>query len=368
MAKVTLFVASMKGGGAERVIANLSQGFAQLHIPTEMLLVWKTGDYLRFIPPEVPVVSFEVRRLWQCHKPLMRYFREARPDAMLSTLTRCNFHALLAKRFAKGPTRLIVREANTPSVEEQVLGTYERTVLRIMKRFYRYADGIVAVSKGVADDLAKFARLPRERISVVYNPTLNADLYEMRDRAIEHPWLQPGEPPVVLGVGRLAPQKGFDVLLKAFAKAREQVQARLILLGEGPDRAALEQSAEQLGIRQEVDMPGFVQNPFAFMRRAGVFVLSSRFEGLPNTLIQAMGCECPVVSTNCPSGPEEVLDGGRYGALVPVDDTEAMAKAIVSVLAGSVPEVPDEWLNQFRLEYVVKHYLSVLGIAVPAGA
>lgn len=362
MAKVTLFVASMKGGGAERVIANLSQGFAQLHVPTEMLLVWKTGDYLRLIPPEVPVVSFEVRRLWQCHQPLVRYLRETRPDAMLSTLTRCNFHALLAKRFAKSPTRLVVREANTPSVEEQVLGIYERTVLRIMKRFYKHADGIVAVSKGVADDLAKFAKLPRERISVVYNPTINADLYEMRDQPADHSWLQLGEPPVVLGVGRLAPQKGFDVLLKAFAKVREQVQARLIILGEGPDRVELEQLAERLGIRQEVDMPGFVQNPFAYMRRAGVFVLSSRFEGLPNTLIQAMGCGCPVVSTNCPSGPEEVLDRGKYGRLVPVDDVEEMTKAMLSVLQGSVPEVPDEWLNQFRLEYVVKHYLDVLGI------
>jgi glycosyltransferase involved in cell wall biosynthesis len=367
MTKVTLFVASMKGGGAERVIANLSQGFAQLHIPTDMLLVWKTGDYLRFIPPEVPVISLEVRRLWQCHKPLVRYLRETRPDAMLSTLTRCNFHALLAKRFAKVPTRLVVREANTPSVEEQVLGFYERTVLRIMKRFYKHADRIVAVSKGVADDLARFARLPRERISVVYNPTINADLYAMRDQPVDHPWLQAGELPVVLGVGRLAPQKGFDVLLKAFAQAREQVQARLIILGEGPNRVELEQLAGQLGVGKEVDMPGFVQNPFAYMRRAGVFVLASRFEGLPNTLIQAMGCECPVVSTDCPSGPEEVLDGGRYGAIVPVDDVEAMAKAIVSVLQGDVPKVPDEWLNRFRLEYVVKYYLDVLGITPPLG-
>jgi len=195
---------------------------------------------------------------------------------------------------------------------------------------------------------------------VIYNPVVSPELYEKADAPLEHPWFRSNQPPVILGVGRHYPQKGFDTLLRAFARVRQETPARLVILGEGPERPNLERLASELGVAADVDMPGFDPNPFRYMKRAGVFVLSSRYEGLPNVLIQAMACGCPVVSTDCPNGPAEILDGGRYGALVPVDDVEAMARAIVRALLGQVAPAPADWLEQFRVEVVAEQYLRVM--------
>jgi glycosyltransferase involved in cell wall biosynthesis len=202
--------------------------------------------------------------------------------------------------------------------------------------------------------------IPIQKVHVIYNPVVSPELYEKADAPLEHPWFRSNQPPVILGVGRHRPQKGFDTLLRAFARVRQETPARLVILGEGPERPNLERLASELGVAADVDMPGFDPNPFRYMRRAGVFVLSSRYEGLPNVLIQALACGCPVVSTDCPSGPSEILDGGRYGALVPVDDVEAMAGAIVRALLGQVAPAPSAWLEQFRVEVVAEQYLRVM--------
>ncbi len=169
--------------------------------------------------------------------------------------------------------------------------------------------------------LARVLRIPKERIHVVYNPTITPDLYAQSLIPVEHPWFNADQPPVVLAVGRLEFEKGYDILLEAFAKVRSEVEARLVILGKGSLQEALRAHALRLGISEQVDMPGLDPNPYRYMRQARVFVLSSRYEGLPNVLIQALAaCGCPVVSTNCPSGPAEILDGGKYGKLVPVGD------------------------------------------------
>src|SRR5690606_12307266 len=168
-----------------------------------------------------------------------------------------------------------------------------------------------------ADELSKVLDLPRNRIRVVYNPVFTEMLLQKAKEPIDHPWLQPGQPPVILGVGRLAWEKDFPTLIKAFAKVKAQMNCRLIILGEGNLRKELEFLIESLGLEESVQLPGFVENPFAWMSRASLFVLSSVSEGLPNALIQAMACGTPVVSTNCPSGPNEIMEGGKWGALVP---------------------------------------------------
>jgi glycosyltransferase involved in cell wall biosynthesis len=236
----------------------------------------------------------------------------------------------------------------------------DRLFERLVKFWYPRADWVVAVSRGVQRDLLRYTRVSPERVALIYNPTYTHRLLELREQPVEHPWFAPGEPPVVLGVGRFYPQKDFATLLRAFAKVRANRLVRLVILGEGPLRSELEALAHQLGITEHVSMPGFVENPFAYMRRAAVFVLPSQYEGLPNVLIQAMACGCPVVSTNCPSGPEDILDNGKYGHLVPVGDAEAMARAILRVLDGDVPHVPEEWLLQFHEEHVAQKYLALL--------
>jgi glycosyltransferase involved in cell wall biosynthesis len=208
-----------------------------------------------------------------------------------------------------------------------------------MRRVYVEADAIVAVSNGVADDLATYIDIPRELITTVYNPMVHPDLQVKAREPLEHPWFAPGAPPVVLSVGRPGRQKDFPTLLRAFARIRAQRPARLMILGEVSNsgksmerRAKLMTLAAELGVADDIVLHGFVQNPFAYMVRASVLVLSSLYEGFANVLVEALACGCPVVSTDCPSGPAEILDNGRFGLLVPVGDDAAMAKAICTAL------------------------------------
>jgi glycosyltransferase involved in cell wall biosynthesis len=226
--------------------------------------------------------------------------------------------------------------------------------------FYPWADAIVAVSKGVADDLAGAARLPRDRIKVIYNPVVTEVLFRKAEEPLEHPWFLPGCPPVILGVGRLTAAKDFPTLTRAFARVRESQSARLLILGEGKERDSLEKLVRELGLERDVSMPGFVDNPYAYMRRSSLFVLSSAWEGLPTVLIEAMACGCQVISTNCPSGPEEILDGGKYGELVRVGDAEAMSSAMLRALSNIPKRVTLKWVDQFRSETVICQYLNCI--------
>jgi len=152
-------------------------------------------------------------------------------------------------------------------------------------------------------------------------------------------------------------------LIRAFDILRKKIPARLIILGDGVERKMLEELILSLGLRDAVDLPGFMLNPFAFMKKASVFVLSSKWEGLPNVLIQALACDCPVVSTDCPSGPSEILNTGQYGQLVPVEDVEAMAKAIEATLSGEIRQPPQSWLEQYQLDVITRQYEVVLGVS-----
>jgi glycosyltransferase involved in cell wall biosynthesis len=201
-----------------------------------------------------------------------------------------------------------------------------------MHRYYPRADAIVAVSRGVADDLARFAGLPRDVIRVIYNPVVGADLPRMAGEPVDHPWFRPGELPVILGAGRLSRQKDFPTLIRAFAEVRRARPARLVILGDGAQRAELEALVRTLGLADAVALPGFTSNPYAHMARAAVFVLSSRFEGFPNVLVEALAVGTPVVATDCPSGPAEILERGRHGRLVPVGQADALARALLATL------------------------------------
>lgn len=363
MAKVALFISSLEGGGAERVIVTLANQFAEQGHQVDFLLRKKVGVYLSEVSPKVNIVDFGKARMIQCLLPLMRYLHAERPVGLLSSLPYPNMLNVMATRLIRARTRAVVREANTPSMRARgtALTRKDWIIERLnLKLWYPQADWVVAVSSGVLRDLYRSTAVPRERIVLIYNPSYTNRLLELREQPVEHPWFALGEPPVVLGVGRFYPQKDFSTLIKAFALVRAQRPARLVILGEGPLRPQLEALAQQLGVADQVSMPGFVENPFAYMRRAAVFVLPSQYEGLPNVLIQAMACGCPVVSTNCPSGPEDILDNGKYGHLVPVGDVEAIANAILRVLDGDAPAVPEEWLLQFHEERVAQQYLKVL--------
>lgn len=342
-------------------MVTLANGFAARGFAVDLVLAKAEGPYLVEVAPRVRVVDLGARGVLASLPGLVRYLRRERPCAMLSALSHANVIALVARRLAGGRTRLVVSERAHLSLSMKTEpGRRGRLMPWFMRYAYPWADGVVAVSAGVADDLAPVIALPRESIKVIYNPVVGEATLSGANAALDHPWFAPGEPPVVLGVGRLTTQKDFSVLLRAFAKVRKMRPLRLMILGEGELRPELEALVRQLGIGADVALPGFQANPLVYMRRAALFVLSSRFEGLPNVLIQAMACGTPVVSTDCPSGPAEILEGGKWGQLVPVGDVERMATAMSATLGDRVH--PDVRLraNDFDERQSVEGYLRVM--------
>ena len=300
------------------------------------------------------------RRILSSLPSLVRYLRREQPAAVLSVL-HANVVALWARRLAGVSTRLVVSERNTLSLESSyTLDLRVRLAPFLAKCFYPWADGIVAVSSSVADDLAEVAGIPHERIRVIYNPVVTMDLEAKAKATLEHPWFHPGEPPVILAAGRLTAQKDFETLIRAFARVLEGRPSRLLILGEGEMRPALESLVDQLGLTQDVSLPGFVANPYPYMSQASVFVLSSRWEGLPGVLIEALYCGVPLIATDCPGGSREILVDGRYGQLVPVGDADALAKAIEGTLEDERPQFTPESWGRFELDTVVGQYLDVL--------
>uniref|UniRef100_A0A832M240 Glycosyltransferase n=1 Tax=Oscillatoriales cyanobacterium SpSt-402 TaxID=2282168 RepID=A0A832M240_9CYAN len=364
--RIAFFIGCFGGGGIERITAHLAHRFVKLGINIDLVLDKGGSPHLWRMPAETRIIDLKAPRLSMSLPGLVRYLRQERPFAMLSADHYLNEVALLAKRISRVPTRAIVAEHNQLSKTTRHASQLKGRLTPIFARFlYPWADGIVAVSQGVAEDLAHTASLPLERIQTIYNPVINSEMMASAKEPVEHPWFASSEIPVILGVGKLEPQKDFPSLIRAFAKVRQTQPARLVILGWGPDRPQLEALVRDLGLQDEVDLPGYVQNPYAYMARASTFVLSSAWEGLPTVLIEAMALGTPVVSTDCESGPSEILANGKYGYLTPVGNSEALADAILQVLSGNPKPIEPAWLDQFGLETATQKYLDVLGLNQP---
>ncbi|HDZ24355.1 MAG TPA: glycosyltransferase [Desulfobacteraceae bacterium] len=331
--RIAIFVSFSGSGGVERMILNLTREFLNLGVRVDMIPVKQESFHLDLLPQEVNVIDLGASHNLSSLPGLVRYLKSERPDAILAAKDRANTTAVLARRLAGISTRLVLRMGTT--VSAAMAGTHpirERIWYLRMRMLYPSADAVVAVSRGVAHDLKKNAGLPPSLLRVIPNPVISPELVTMSEQAPDHPWFQESTVPVLLGVGRLTRQKDFTTLLRSFAFVRRNRPCRLIILGEGRDRGSLQSLARDLGIMEDVAMPGFVENPYAYMRRAALFVLSSLWEGSPNVLTEALALGTPVVSTDCPSGPKEILEHGRFGPLVPMGNPEAMAQAIVKTL------------------------------------
>ena len=358
--RLAFFLPDLSDGGAERIMLNLAEGIAARGYPLDLVLASAQGPNLNEVPDSVRLIDLKAPRVMRSVPALVRYLRRERPIAMLSVL-HANIIALWARRLAGFPQRLILAEHNTLSSVVSGEGDLRWYLFpRLARWFYPWADGIIAVSKGVADDLARVTKIPRERIRVIYNPIVTAEMFRKSTSSPDHPWFRDGEPPVILAVGRLTAQKAFNVLIQAFAQVRKNHRAKLLILGEGVDRSSLGTMIREFGLEQDVSMPGFVPNPYPFMARSSVFVLSSRWEGLPTVMVEAMALGTPIVSTDCPSGPREILMDGKYGTLVPVDDPFALAAAIETALINKVPHPPQESWAPFALDGVVDQYINIL--------
>ena len=360
--RIAVLTATMASGGAERSMVRLAAGLAGTGRPTDLVLGCRAPDaYADELPESVRIVRLDAPRALLSLPRLVGYLRRERPVAMVSSLDYMNVIAVVAKRLAGVDTRLVVNEQNTLSMESgHSAQLRQRLVPTLVRYSYPRADGIAAVSAGVADDLAAVVGLPRERVSVINNPVIVPELAEMAAQPCSHPWLVGNHPPVLLAVGRLAPQKDFECLLRALATVRASADARLLILGEGPERPRLEALVHELGLEADVQLPGWVGNPYPYMARSDVFVLSSRWEGLPTVLIEALYCGLRIVSTDCPSGPREILDGGRFGSLVPVGDPNALAAAVLGALHDKGPAPTEESWEQYGQQAVTEQYLAAL--------
>lgn len=358
--KICLFLPSLEGGGAERMLVTLANGFARRAYSVDIVLAQARGPFLARVAPDVRVIDLKASRVVKALPALIAYLRRERPSAMLATLSNANVVALLARRLSRVSTRTVVREACTLSnVEgEDLLKNY---VSKLMRWTYPWADRVVVISDGVGSDLRQFLGLRASKIKTIYNPVIGAELAGHSAECVDHPWLQSGGPEVILAVGRLTRQKDYPTLLHAFAAVKKIRPSRLMILGEGPQRQELLELSKSLGISNEVAFLGFVANPWRYMRAADLLVLSSRWEGFGNVLPEAMACGTPVVSTDCPSGPREILEDGRWGALAPVGDAKELAACILQQLQVGAPDgMVESVLKRFHEDRITEEYLRVL--------
>lgn len=351
-------------GGVERMMMNLVEGFVARGCRVDLLALGEPGTVLDRLPAGVTYVDLGVRHSTLAAPALARYLRKRRPAALLVAKDRAIRSAALARRLTGVSTRLIGRLGTNLSASLEGQSWLKRRSRYLpMRWIYPMVDAVVAVSEGVAQDTRRITGLPADRVSVIRNPVVTAALLAQARQVIDHPWFGQGEPPVILGVGRLARQKDFPTLIRAFTRLRRERPGRLVILGEGNDRRALEALTAKLGIGEDVDLPGHVANPYAWMAKANLFVLSSIWEGSPNVLTEAMACGTPALATDCPSGPRELFADGRYGLLVPVGDDAAMAAAMSRVLDGPPPAgALREAVREYSVEVSAGRYLAVLGL------
>lgn len=366
MSKVALLVSSLRGGGAERIFLYLSSYFDKLGHDVDLLLPKKEGAYLSSVPEGIRVIDLKANlSVYTSLFSILNYIRKEKPDAMFSTLTHINLLAIAAKKCSSTPFRLVIREPST--IETRIRTTKnlrDRFFVFLMKYFYIWSDGIVAISRGVADDISRTTNIPLSHIRVIYNPAVSPDIKKMAKEPVIHSWYFPNAPPVILGVGSLTLPKDFPTLIRAFNIVQKQRPARLVILGEGEERSNLEKLISDLGLHDHVSLPGFVENPFSYMAKSAVFVFSSAWEGFGNVLVEAMALGTPVVSTDCPSGPSEILDNGLYGSLVPVGDEHKIAEAIIK----NLDHPPDKKRLIFRssvftMERIGPQYCDILELS-----
>lgn len=331
--RIAILAAALDPAGAERVTLNLAEYFVNKGYDVDLVLVRRRGALLAEVPPAVRVVDLASKRALTAVRPFRKYLREVRPMAVFAINFEVNLTAAAARVGLSQPPKLVLSVHCAP---RQLLARdrpLRRFVATLAGKFlYRMADRVVAVSQGASDDLETLKWCDPARIVTIHNPVVRADFDGLAGQRIDHPWATDPRTPLIVGTGRLTAQKNFDLLLRAFARISDRTRARLLILGDGEEREALETRIDQLGLRGRASLLGHVSNPYPYMRQADLFVLSSAFEGFGNVIVEAMAAGTPVVSTDCEHGPREILEDGKWGRLVPPGDECALADAMIESL------------------------------------
>lgn len=334
--KIALYIPSMNGGGAERVMLTLANGLAEKGIEVDLVLNKAQGPYLKDLSNNVNIIELKASRAIKSIIPLALYIRKHKPDTILSAMNYINIITLVSRTLSRANTKVAISEHDnlSASIKNQNRPLFNFILKKIMSIMYRRADTIIAVSDGVAEDLSQQLNISRETIITIYNPIVTKNLLKEIKHAEDkpHSWFANKTSPVLISVGRLTRQKGLDVLIHSLPKVLNHVDCRLVILGEGSLESDLRKTIKELNLEKNVDLVGFVDNPYSWMLNSDLFILPSRHEGFGNVIVEAMACGTPIISTDCPSGPSEILEDGKWGDLIPVGNVEELSNAIINSL------------------------------------
>ncbi len=358
---IALFVPNLEGGGAERMMVNLANNFADKGYCVDFVLVKKSGPYVKLVDKKVKIHELNIAYF----NPiliigLIYYIRLKKPKVILSAMTYPNIAILIAALFSRVSPKIVISERVTMGIQSKNARSIKEWFKPFFARLtYRFANEVVAISDGVASNLEDTIGLSKSKITTIYNPVVTNSLLNNHPRP-DHPFYKSGKK-IILAVGRLVPQKGFSTLISAFHALDEYEELRLVILGEGPLHSELQKQVETLGLSDVISFPGFVEDLYGYMQYASVFVLSSLWEGFGNVIVEAMACGCPVVCTDCPSGPAEILANGKFGLLVHPGDSDELALAIRQTLAKPTSkEILRKRALEYKVDTIAKQYLQLM--------
>ena len=360
---ISILLPDFRGGGAERVMLDLGHEFQRLKYRVEFVVTRATGDLLPEAKRHFHIIDLSVPRFRRVFLPLARYIYQAKPDAIIANMWPLTSAAVLARAMSRHKCKLLLVEHITLSKQYGSWGVLQSLKISLsMSATYRYADLVAGVSEGVAVDTAKFARLPASRLGVLYNPIPQRATPPVETcNMVDTKWGCP-RGLRILTVGNLKDQKNHALLLRSFSKL-QRPDTRLMILGKGENEGLLRSLSDELGIADRVIFAGFQSNTYPFYVTADLFVLSSDYEGFGNVIVEALSFGLPVVSTDCPSGPAEILGNGRWGKLVPVCDADALTLAMDEALSISVDrEGLKKRAADFSPEIVAAKYLKLLDV------
>ncbi|GAA1334982.1 glycosyltransferase [Streptomyces sanglieri] len=365
---IGLFLPTFTPGGIERCMINLAKGFISRGVKVDLIVADKRGSFEEKVPNKATIINLNAGRIIKSVIPLIKYLQQREPSILLSGHTHANIVAVWSVKVANTNTGVAIGIHNSFSNNYRgEIKVKDSIIRKLVPLTYRRSDHIIAVSKGVARDISSEANIKRENIDVIYNPVIGEDIKYLDDKSITEPWLVNSAIQVILGVGRLTQQKDFETLIKSFYEVQKvNKNARLIIIGSGPKKDDLEDLIDRLGIQSKVKIIEYVEDIYSVMKESDIFVLSSRWEGFGIVLVEAMAVGTPVVATNCPTGPNEILKDGEYGELVPVGDPLSMANAINEMLNRRDEEKRTLDIQKramdFSIPSVVDEYMDVLNI------
>lgn len=364
--RIAILLSGKKMGGDTTVVLNLIEGLIGRGIEIDLVLASAAELSIDRVPNQVRVIDLDsplTARSFstiQLLPALIKYLYQAKPKILISNLSFTNAIVVLIKFLVfPAPKLILVEHLALSKNPNRVDEPQSRVIPTLMKLLYPRADAIVAVAQQLADQLQQDYNLIN--VHAIPNAVVSDALHQKAREAIDHPWLTSNSIPVFLGVGRFTAQKDFTTLIRAFSILRQQIPARLIILGEGALRSQFEAQIKSLGLQEDIALPGFDSNPYRYMSRATAFVLSSRWEALPTVLIEAMACGCQLIGTRCPYGVEEVLAHGEFGQLVPVEDAIALAQALKAAIESPIsPEAIQFRAADFSVDRAVDQYLDLI--------